>query len=213
MAVSMTREWIFFVREIIPMTKERFFLILKIIFTTREMVFMAKEIISMPKEMSDRVKEIVSMVMETTLMSKKREPNVRFEDRTGAMLNQGAGQMWGMKTGDAPSAEGGQTGRLELQKKLVGTHFQRAGNFKKNFNGGGALATFDPPDVIGMNVGLFRQGFLAQSGLHPVFENRRADGFALSFLEHQRHESRSRRKQPHTLRVEFNFLLALFFWG
>ena len=58
---------------------------------------------------------------------------------------------------------------LELQKKLVKTHVQRVGDFQKNFDGWRALAALNAPNIIGVDVGSFRQGFLAKTGLHPVF--------------------------------------------
>ena len=58
---------------------------------------------------------------------------------------------------------------LKLQKNLVGPHFQCFGNLYEDFNGGGALAAFNATDVIGMNVGLFSKGFLAEPCLVPIF--------------------------------------------
>src|SRR5205085_5392500 len=57
--------------------------------------------------------------------------------------------------------------RLKLQKEFIWAHVQSLRDFQENFDRWSAFATLDPPHIIGVNVGLFSEGLLAQSCLVP----------------------------------------------
>ena len=91
--------------------------------------------------------------------------------------------------------------KSELQKKFVGSDVQGLGQPDKNLDGGGALAAFDTPNIIGMNVSLFGKSLLAQPRLLSALENRFANGFPLEWFEHFSYGNRIRNNTPHTQRV------------
>lgn len=91
--------------------------------------------------------------------------------------------------------------KSEFQKEFVGANIQGFCQPDKNLDSGGAFATFNAPDVIGMNVGLFGKSFLAQSRLLSASEHRFANGLPMKWLEHSSYGNRIRNNAPHTQRV------------
>jgi len=89
----------------------------------------------------------------------------------------------------------------EFQKEFIGSDVQGFCDSNKNLNCRCAFATLDAPDVIGMNVGLLCESFLAQPRLLSALENRFANGFPLKWLEHSSYGNRIKRNAPHTQRV------------
>lgn len=96
----------------------------------------------------------------------------------------------------------------EVQKEFVGPDVQGFGELHQDFDCGSALATFDSPHIVGVDVGLFSKSLLAQPCLYPAPENRFANDLALKWLQHSDNGNKIQAKAPHTQRVGCRFVLA-----
>ena len=83
------------------------------------------------------------------------------------------------------------------------------GDFKENFDSGGAFTAFDSANVIGVNVGFLRKGFLGQSRPFAIPENCFANYFAFRFT-HLGYGNKSGQKAPHTPSVGRSFIVLVF---
>lgn len=72
----------------------------------------------------------------------------------------------------------------KFHKQFVRMNIEGLGNPDENFYGGGTLTAFDSAHVIGVNVGLLRECFLAELRSFAMPEHCFADDFAFRFLSH-----------------------------
>jgi hypothetical protein len=98
--------------------------------------------------------------------------------------------------------------KSELQKEFVGADIEGLCQSHQDFYRGSAFATFDPSDIVWMDVGFFSKSLLAQPCLRPALENRFANDLALKLLQHSDNGNKIQRNAPHTQRVGCCFVLA-----